>query len=104
MSRRAFNGGDAASGRLGALRWALLQNTGDATANHLLIVMGWRANSSFECYLAVSTMAKLVHCHARTVQHKIKHLLLLGFIEDISAEFPQRRTRTYRLNAPVVCF
>lgn len=94
----------AASGELGALRWTLLQNTNDGRANHVLIIMGWRANGSFECYMSVSSLAAAVGCHERTVQHKIKHLLLRHFITDISDQYPFRRTRTYLLNAPVVIY
>ena len=104
MNRRESTHQDALSGRLGALRWTLMQRTGDAKANHLLIAMGWRANGSFECFMSVPSMAKIIECHPRTIQHKINYLLKRGFISDISAEFPRRRTRTYRLNAPAVCF
>lgn len=104
MSRGRSTRERAASGELGALRWALLQDSGDAGANHLLIIMGWRANGTFESYLSVASMASLTRCHARTVQHRIQHLLRMEFISDISDLNPERRTRTYRLNAPIVAF
>lgn len=102
MSRGRSTREQAASGELGALRWSLLQNTDDAGANHLLIIMAWRANASFACHMSVATMAALVRCHPRTIQHRVQYLLKREFITDISDQYPERRTRTYRLNAPTV--
>jgi hypothetical protein len=87
----------ALSGELGALRWALRQDTDDAGANHLLIIMGWRANTSWEFFMSLKKASALVGCHVRTVQRKIEHLLLRGYIEDISWRYPKRRAKTYRL-------
>lgn len=103
MSRRESTQALAAAGELGALRWALVQDTDDAGANHLLIIMAWRANGSFECFMSVARIALAMGRHERTVQHKIQHLLLREFITDISERYRHRRTRTYRLNAPAVC-
>jgi hypothetical protein len=90
---------DAHAGKLGALRWTLVQRTGDALANLILIVMGAAGNSSWECYLSVRKISRAVQCHPRTTQRKIEYLLLRGYIQDISSQSESfiRRTRTYRL-------
>lgn len=87
----------ALAGEIGALRWGLEHDTDDAGANHALIVMGWKANTSWEFFMSQKRFAALLGCHVRTVQRKIEHLLLRGFIEDISYLYPRRRTKTYRL-------
>lgn len=66
----------ALAGDLGALRWALEHDSDDAGANHALIIMGWKANTSWEFFMSLENFAKLMPCHVRTVQRKIEHLLL----------------------------
>lgn len=87
---------DALAGKLGALRWALQQQPKDKLAYVILIVMAVAGNSSWECWMCVKRIARQVDCHPRTVQRKLQHLLLRGFIEDISDQYPERRSRTYR--------
>lgn len=103
MNRSASSREMAATGEIGALRWALLQRSENAAANHLLIVMGWRANKTFESYMSAATMAAETGLHKRTVKRKIKFLLERGFITDITHLCGiNRPTKTYRLNAPIV--
>ena len=97
MSRFDYNKSRALAGALGALRWAITQRSDDACADHVLIKMGARANSSFECYMSVGNLAAEVGCSVRTVQRKIRHLLARGYLVDISHHYPWRQTNTYRL-------
>lgn len=92
---------DVLAGKLGALRWALMQRTGDALANLILIIMAAAGNASWECYLSVRKISRAAECHPRTTQRKIEFLLLRGYFRDISSqsESLNRRTRTYRLGS-----
>ncbi len=87
----------AAAGELGALRWALLQKSDDAGANHTLIVMSRFADKSWECYLSIPRIAEEVGSNARTIRRKIKHLVQRGYLREVSVEYPDRRSKTYRL-------
>lgn len=103
MNRSASAREEAATGERGALQWAVLQRTGDASANHLLIVMGWRGNRTFECYMSVATMARETGLSIRTVRRKIPYLIMCGCITEIGhPDGNRRRTKLYRLNAQVV--
>jgi hypothetical protein len=61
--------------------------------------MACAANSSWVCFLALATIAEQVECSVKTVERKILYLLLRGYLEDISDQYPSRRTRSYRLCA-----
>lgn len=97
MSRRKDTLRQAAAGEIGALRWSVLQRTGDALASHILISMACAANSSWICYMALTTIAKQVECSVKTVERKIPYLLQRGYLEEVSDQFPERRTKAYRL-------
>ena len=86
----------AAFGKLGWLRWALSTRHDDAIAYVVLIVMAAAGNTSGECWMSVERIADQAGCHRRTAQRKLHLLLRAHFIEDVSTNFPNRRTRTYR--------
>jgi hypothetical protein len=88
--------GDASPGRLGALRWALDQRTGDAIANLTLVMMARVANQSWRCYLSVAKLADIIECDPRTVQRKLRYLEVRRYIAPV--EDRRRRTVTYRLH------
>lgn len=96
-SRSAGSQQKALSGELGALRWAVVQHSDDACADHILIKMAVKANTSFECFMSVANLAVEVGCSARTIQRKLQHLISRGYLVDVSASFPWRRTKTFRL-------
>ena len=87
---------DAFAGKLGALRWAVVQQTEDAAANLTLIQMGKAGNNSWRCYMAVAELARRVGCDPRTVQRKLRYLELRGYIEEDHGDH-RRRTRLYRI-------
>ncbi len=99
MSRRIETLRQAAAGELGALRWSVLMDPGDALAKLVLIMMACAANTSWECYMSIRTIAGNAGCSGRTVERKIEFLLVRGYLDDVSAQYPERRTRTYRLCA-----
>lgn len=101
MSRRTEAEADAAAGKLGALRWALMQRSGKDSANHLLIIMGGHGNGKFECWAAVGKLAAEMECTTRTVQRLLRHLEHESLIRNISHR-RRRRTTTYLLCAPCV--
>ena len=86
----------AMGGKLGALRWALVQRPDDSIAHLALIHMGAVGNRSWKCFLSVSNLAKLVDCDPRKVQRKLRYLEQRGYIEHV-LEGSRRLTRVYRL-------
>ena len=97
MSGRRADRDRALSGNLGAIRWAVSQQPDDAIAKLILIVMSVPANKSFECYMSHANIAAAAGCNRRTVMRKIECLLMKGYLEDISAQYPHRPTNTYLL-------
>jgi hypothetical protein len=85
----------ARSGEFGALRWAILQRTGNPVANLLLIQMAVAGNRSWKCFKSVAKLAEAVGCDRRRVQRKLNFLLAQRFIEE--RVDPRRKSRTYRL-------
>jgi pyocin large subunit-like protein len=95
MSGPTSSNDGAASGRFGALRWALLQRSGDTTANLLLIHMAAAGNRSWLSFKSVAKLGQAIECDRRTVQRKLQHLLRQRYIAD--RYDPRRKSRTYRL-------
>ncbi len=95
---RGRDGDDAARrGELGAIRWAFVQDPGDALSKLVLLAMSTPANASFLCYMSHGKIAAKANCHRRTVMRKIQRLLMMGLLKDVSADHLDRPTKTYRL-------
>lgn len=92
VSRRTETLRLATAGKLGALRWSVLQRSDNGIANHILIMMACAANTSWECFMALPTIAEHVQRSVKIVERKISYLLLRGYLEDVSAQYPERRT------------
>jgi len=80
-----------------ALDLAFDVDTGNASANHMLLIMARLGNASLRCYASEKTLADRCGFSVSSASRAINHLKACSYIKQIICKPRTRRTNTYQL-------